>query len=98
MISGLFDPAPLHSCSCLKSDGGLIMLNCNQDRNYAFVISCMFYVISLQYLTFMAIFSSVENGPAEDGTNIYVVELTGNLAVQNGQRTRKTEIGKERYM
>ena len=61
----------------------------------------MFYIISLQYmyLTFMAIFSSVENGPAEDGsTNIYVAEVTGNLAVQNGQRTRKTEIGKQRYM
>lgn len=81
------------------------MLNCKQDRNYAFVTWCMFYSNSLQYmyLTFMAIFSSVENGPAEDGsTNIYVAEvtgnLTGNLAVQNGQQTRKTEIGKHRYM
>lgn len=61
----------------------------------------MFYIISLQYNVFdiYGYFSSVENGPAEDGsTNIYVAEVTGNLAVQNGQRTRKTEIGKQRYM
>lgn len=56
-----------------------------------------FISLVLTNLTSMAIFSSVENDP-DGSTNIYEAELTGNLAIQNGQRTRKTEIGKQRYM
>lgn len=57
------------------------------------------YNTCIWHTVYMAIFSSVENGLAEDGsTDIYVAEVTGNLTVQNGQQTRKTEIGKHRYM